>query len=286
MVRKRLRRSYPNGKLKDEDLQRTHDMLYKFDLDIPGHCQYDHPIDIEPEILKTDPPVDCSTRKEAESAFHYYNYKKYQLYQSILNGNSFDDISARIVILNDIRWRLVHMSHKIIHLYLNRHQQFQDFAGEIIYQLHHSVDKFNPQFNCAPSTFLYRAIATEAWKCKVGNANNRNLHITNASDLNYNGDIEDDDFYSFYDSRAVDLKCNPVSDEVENQELCEAVNHWLSSFENERDKMVIKMRFLDNLTLRETADKLSLSRERIRQIETSIIRRLRAKADRGQCHFV
>lgn len=47
-----------------------------------------------------------------------------------------------------------------------------------------------------------------------------------------------------------------------------------------RELLVIKMRFWEDLTLEEVAEKLAITRERVRQIEGKALRRLRARSVR------
>ena len=71
-------------------------------------------------------------------------------------------------------------------------------------------------------------------------------------------------------------------EKVTNQEqVKKIIEHALDSL-TERQAMVIKKRFFDELTLDEIAGELKLSTERIRQIESKAIRNLRKRYDSGK----
>jgi RNA polymerase sigma factor (sigma-70 family) len=71
-------------------------------------------------------------------------------------------------------------------------------------------------------------------------------------------------------------------EKVTNQEqVKKIIEHALDSL-TERQAIVIKKRFFDELTLDEIAGELKLSTERIRQIESKAIRNLRKRYDSGK----
>lgn len=55
---------------------------------------------------------------------------------------------------------------------------------------------------------------------------------------------------------------------------------WAMNMMTEREQEVIRLRFLDELTLQEIADELGVTRERIRQIERKAMRRVRMRSAR------
>ena len=73
-----------------------------------------------------------------------------------------------------------------------------------------------------------------------------------------------------------------VEKEVTNNDLINEVQKIVNSLENEREKAVLKKRFgLENnqrMTLEEVGKEMGVTRERIRQIESKALKKVRKKA--------
>ena len=238
-------------------------LLNDFDFNMPGNCVYEHNVIVIPDILTQIPLPRSSTRKDLESVFHYYNYQKFLAYQTILGDNSFQAISEAIHKANRIRWDLVTICSGIIYKHFKKYPTLEEFETESITHLHQSVDRFNPTLGFAPSTYICTSMKRHIWKVKNGNTNDRNLNL-HYTDQNA-GNTPD------------------YRDDLDYFETHESAHQFIKSLSTSNEQYIIQARFFDGMTLQEIADVLSMSKERVRQIERTALDKMRSKVNRVQC---
>lgn len=274
------RKKHPRGKLKGSELRRVHKLLDGADITLPGHCIYKHKVTKKPEPLTRIPvPLSC-TRKESEAFFHYYNFKKFELYRSIMDGKSYTSISRRLNNLNDLRWGIVQTNMSLMFRFIKKHPNLGEFDSEMTMQIHHCVDAFNPKLGFAPSTFLTRGIINHAFRCYKGNANQQNMKYVYASEMGrYPGD---DDFQEAFEAHTVDIESNEVLENIEFNEMKLRVRKLLQAIKDPRDRKIIEMRFFSTMTLTDIGIELGVSKERIRQLEGRALEQMRTTESRDQ----
>ena len=84
----------------------------------------------------------------------------------------------------------------------------------------------------------------------------------------------DFDDIPFLQSQIEPLLLSPYEKMEENEKIV-AIRKVLATGLTKRQEQILKYRFYENLTLKEIGDKLGVSRERIRTIESQALRRLR-----------
>ena len=284
MAGTRRKRNHPKGRLKGHELKRVHELLDQYDFCLPGHCVYKHKVTEKPDILRADPTPAACTRKEAEEAFHYYNFKKFEVYRKIMDGASYSSISRRLKYLNHIRWQLVQINTSLVFKFFAKNVNLREYESDTMMHLHHMVDSFNPKLKFAPSTFLYRGIINHAYRCYKGNVNQQNMKYVFASEMGrYPGE---DDFQNAFDAQTADIESNEVLENVEFNENRARVRKLIESIEDPRDRKVIELRFFSTLTLEEIGRILNVSKERIRQLEGRALEQMRTKESRDRYHRI
>jgi hypothetical protein len=128
-------KEFPVRNLKGSKREKVLNLLGKFDVQLPGYCEYNHPIRECPEILLLNPLPNKSTRIELEGALHYYNYHKSLFYYMMLDNDTYDAISKKCEFCNSIRWNVVTISIGILNNFIGQRKAYEENKNDAIFYL-------------------------------------------------------------------------------------------------------------------------------------------------------
>lgn len=266
MLKKRHTPHKLGSKLTGDKLIQVDQLLDKYDYNMPGQCDYEHPITELPAILKRDPIPPRCKRSELETAFHYYNYKKYLVYEKIVDDAPLSAIIKALDATTAIRWQLVILCNAIVGEYVSRNPYLQQYHSDLTGHLFQIVDRLCMQRGIAPSTYVYCAVRRRSWKIMQGNANKKNLKIS-------------------YAGESLDIYPS-ISGDPDHFEIADIANDYINLLRNDREKTIIHERFWSGRTLQEISEILGVTRERVRQIEKAAIDHMRVKGAQAQFPIV
>ena len=225
----------------------------------------------------------CETKllmpSEEQDLFQRLNYLRYRAHRLLMSLNAASatswDVLRVLALMKAADWHRdcvvranMRLVISIVKKFVNANNAFDDLLSDGIVALMRAVDKFDYDRGFRFSTYATQVVRRNAYRMVVQKQRERTKIVGNLQD---NGlDISDED-------RA------PTIDEHKWHELRSRLALLMDNLDR-REKLIIRARFSLGghrtvQTLQRLADKLGVSKERVRQLEKRALEKLRGMAD-------
>ena len=243
-----------------------------------GKAKFSKVPDLPPHLARL-----CETKllmpSEEQDLFQRLNYLRYRAHRLLMSLNSATasswDVLRVLALMKAADWHRdcvvkanMRLVISIVKKFVNANNAFDDLLSDGIVALMRAVDKFDYDRGFRFSTYATQVVRRNAYRMVVQKQRERTKIVGNLQD---NGlDISDED-------RA------PTIDEHKWHELRSRLALLMDNLDR-REKLIIRARFSLGghrtvQTLQRLADKLGVSKERVRQLEKRALEKLRGMAD-------
>jgi RNA polymerase primary sigma factor len=243
-----------------------------------GKAKFSKVPDLPPHLARL-----CETKllmpSEEQDLFQRLNYLRYRAHRLLMSLNAATasswDVLRVLALMKAADWHRdcvvkanMRLVISIVKKFVNANNAFDDLLSDGIVALMRAVDKFDYDRGFRFSTYATQVVRRNAYRMVVQKQRERTKIVGNLQD---NGlDISDED-------RA------PTIDEHKWHELRSRLALLMDNLDR-REKLIIRARFSLGghrtvQTLQRLADKLGVSKERVRQLEKRALEKLRGMAD-------
>lgn len=243
-----------------------------------GKAKFSKVPDLPPHLARL-----CETKllmpSEEQDLFQRLNYLRYRAHRLLMSLNAASatswDVLRVLALMKAADWHRdcvvkanMRLVISIVKKFVNANNAFDDLLSDGIVALMRAVDKFDYDRGFRFSTYATQVVRRNAYRMVVQKQRERTKIVGNLQD---NGlDISDED-------RA------PTIDEHKWYELRSRLALLMDNLDR-REKLIIRARFSLGghrtvQTLQRLADKLGVSKERVRQLEKRALEKLRGMAD-------
>jgi RNA polymerase primary sigma factor len=223
------------------------------------------------------------TRDEEEDLFRRMNYLKFRA--NSLRSRLDPELSSRECVerveqflsrADAIRDRLIRSNMRlvisIVKKFVTPQQSFDDLLSEGAMSLLQAVEKFDFSRGFRFSTYAYRAVARNAFR-KISDRQKESTRFVTGADDSIFSSVRDD-------------AASAISDG-----LTERMRQMLKAFLDQldrRERFIVRSRYAlgahrQSRTFQYLADKLGVSKERVRQLEQRAVAKLKQMADEAGC---